>query len=738
LTRFRRFICGCAAAACLVAAGADAASARTFYVDGRGESTTCLAPTREAACPTIDDAILSALLSPPPNTIEVAPDGPTVSGAYEETLELENVHNNGLTINGEEAGVEVVVHGADPAVSTVGAAGTLSLSNLKVKDQGGDPGAVIEDRGATLTLDNVDVENESTSGVNGIAALKQGSLSGSVTIDGGSISMENGASGYAVSGVETPLALHGVTILNGSGSPAEAGGVLSERSTLAIESSHIGIEEGLLTQGRAVNAVKDTSVSLQKDSVRQSNSKATGVSLEGSSTSVNGLGVEMLNPASTAFALTSVQLSGNSTLSHLEVGGTWRGPGLIALGPGATISDSRIASGGSSAAPALLFGGSGESTGLVLQRTVLQAPAAAAEGALFAEGANVTLDSSEVLGGANGVTFENKQPGTRTLTVSASTIDAGAPGIAADALGINGIFAQASTEPGTAVTVAVQGSIVLEKQVAQAETGDQANIGCAYSAVPSQAQAASGATGAIACGSGTNGNREANPLSALFAEPLTSYQLTPSSSLVGAVPAGALSLPFGLVPSASDLAGHPRTGDGDDACFTGQDMGALELQGHLVSCPAPPAATTTTASTPKPVAGAISALTISPGAFLAAPSGATVSAATAATRKKYGSKISYRDSQVATTTFTVLRPTNGRMQGRSCKKPSKKNKHGRRCTLYVQVGSFTHIDKAAANSFHFSGRLRGRRLAPGSYRLQAIAHDAAGNGRAVDKSFTIK
>jgi hypothetical protein len=100
--------------------------------------------------------------------------------------------------------------------------------------------------------------------------------------------------------------------------------------------------------------------------------------------------------------------------------------------------------------------------------------------------------------------------------------------------------------------------------------------------------------------------------------------------------------------------------------------------------------------------------------------------------------ISYRDSQIATTTFTVLREEAGRKQGKSCKKPSKSNKHGKRCTLYKAVGTFSHADLAGANSLHFSGRLNGRKLAKGTYRLQAVASDAAGNGPPASTSFKIK
>jgi hypothetical protein len=272
---------------------------------------------------------------------------------------------------------------------------------------------------------------------------------------------------------------------------------------------------------------------------------------------------------------------------------------------------------------------------------------------------------------------------------------------------------------------------VLEKEVASTESGDPVTVGCAYSAIPSQSQAASGGTGAISCASATAGNTDVNPLSSVFPEPLSGYQLSPASGAVDSVPAGALTLPFGITPSTTDAAGSPRVLDGNGDCVAVQDKGALELQGHAKPCPIPipiPAP-----AVAKPVAGVITSLGLSPSAFMAAPSGATISA-----KKKYGTKISWVDSQAATTTFTVLRPLTGRTQGHSCAKPSKKNKHGKRCTYYSPLGSFTHADKAGANSAHFSGRLHGHKLSTGTYRLQAVARDGAGNGPVASRSFKVR
>jgi hypothetical protein len=54
------------------------------------------------------------------------------------------------------------------------------------------------------------------------------------------------------------------------------------------------------------------------------------------------------------------------------------------------------------------------------------------------------------------------------------------------------------------------------------------------------------------------------------------------------------------------------------------------------------------------------------------------------------------------------------------------------------VGTFTRADRAGANSFSFSGRLHNRRLARGSYRLQAIPRNSAGAGAAAIAAFKVR
>ncbi|HEY1596288.1 MAG TPA: choice-of-anchor Q domain-containing protein [Thermoleophilaceae bacterium] len=105
---------------------------------------------------------------------------------------------------------------------------------------------------------------------------------------------------------------------------------------------------------------------------------------------------------------------------------------------------------------------------------------------------------------------------------------------------------------------------------------------------------------------------------------------------------------------------------------------------------------------------------------------------------KTGAKLSYRDSQKATTTFTVQRPARGFRSGKRCvaHKP-KGHKKATRCTFYKSVGSFTHKDKSGANHLHFTGRVKHRPLKHGHYRLQAVAKQGKTKGRAVTVKFRV-
>jgi hypothetical protein len=566
-------------------------------------------------------------------------------------------------------------------------------------------------------------------------------------MNGGGAAMENGASGFAIEGLESALSLAGVTILNGSASQAEAGGINSEKSTLAVTNTKVAIESGLGTVRFGVATGSDTSVSLNEVSVRQSTPGA-GVVLEKSPATVAGLQVEMLDSASTTPGLIDESETPgiSASLAHVEVSGAWKGTGVLIDGERATLSDSHVLRSSSSAAPALRYAGGESGTGLVVQRSVLQAPPAAKPAVVAIADSNATFDSSEVLGGTAGISSEGSQGGAHTLTVAASTIGPN-PGVSLETPGVVGVEATTSGNKSSTVQATIEGSIVLESQVAKtANSGNGSQVTCAYSAIPSQIQSAEAIAGhgEVTCASGTSANtNESTEYSTLFAEPLHNYTLSSTSSAIDSVPAGAISLPSGLTPSSTDVTGSPRVTDGNGDCAAVQDKGAFELQGHSASCPVATKTSRTPTITPllrsaPPLRPAITGLAISPSSFLAAPSGPTISKPTKKRKKRYGATISWRDSEAATTTFTVLRPSRGRMQGKVCKKPSKRNRHGKRCKLLTKVGSFAHVDQLGANSLLFSGRIKAKKLAPGSYLLQAMPRDSLGAGRVLSKSFTIK
>ena len=140
-----------------------------------------------------------------------------------------------------------------------------------------------------------------------------------------------------------------------------------------------------------------------------------------------------------------------------------------------------------------------------------------------------------------------------------------------------------------------------------------------------------------------------------------------------------------------------------------------------------PTSATTAGACPAPDNGppSLSLSAIAPSTFRAASSGASASAR----RAPIGAKVFYRLSETATVTFSVERATVGRKVGRRCLGRTHANSRRRHCTRYVALrGSFKKVGGAGLNSLRFSGRMNGRKLSPGYYKLVAVAHDGSGNG----------
>jgi hypothetical protein len=139
----------------------------------------------------------------------------------------------------------------------------------------------------------------------------------------------------------------------------------------------------------------------------------------------------------------------------------------------------------------------------------------------------------------------------------------------------------------------------------------------------------------------------------------------------------------------------------------------------------------TTKDTTRPTIGGLS---FSSTVFEAAKSGASI-----AKKVKVGTKVSLTVSEGSTVKFTVQRKTTGRKVAKTCKAKTKSNAKKKACTRWVAVkGSFSVRAGVGKNTFTFRGRIGGKSLKPGHYRLTGTATDSAKNASLPrNKSFTI-
>jgi hypothetical protein len=109
---------------------------------------------------------------------------------------------------------------------------------------------------------------------------------------------------------------------------------------------------------------------------------------------------------------------------------------------------------------------------------------------------------------------------------------------------------------------------------------------------------------------------------------------------------------------------------------------------------------------------------VTPFAFVAAPSGPSALAPTA----HGGATVHFGAVEVASVAFTVQRPLPGRVRGKRCVKPTAGSAKAKRCKRYKSVGRFRYVHSVPLGilSFRFTGRVAGRKLKPGPYRLLAV------------------
>lgn len=149
--------------------------------------------------------------------------------------------------------------------------------------------------------------------------------------------------------------------------------------------------------------------------------------------------------------------------------------------------------------------------------------------------------------------------------------------------------------------------------------------------------------------------------------------------------------------------------------------------------PEPAATSSSTTSVPAPivelvptgiddtVAPGISRLGLMPVAFRAAPSGPALAA-------RAGARLSLALTEPATVTFRVVRAAAGRRVAGSCRRPTARTADRPRCTRWILLrGRLVRSLPAGTITMRYRGRLAGRELRPGRYRMLARGRDAAGN-----------
>lgn len=187
------------------------------------------------------------------------------------------------------------------------------------------------------------------------------------------------------------------------------------------------------------------------------------------------------------------------------------------------------------------------------------------------------------------------------------------------------------------------------------------------------------------------GNQTAAPLF-VSAENLD-FSEAPGSPTIDAGAAGEL--------GPLDLAGNARVQG------AAPDIGAFE------STPVPAA----------PAEGQLDSLAVKPQKFRAG----NVPGAVASKKKRapLGATVSYSLSAAATVEFHVEHGGAGRRVGGKCVKQTSGNKGHKKCTIYKPLkGRFSVQGAAGSNKFKFSGKVGGKALKPGPYRLVGSAGSA--------------
>jgi hypothetical protein len=148
-----------------------------------------------------------------------------------------------------------------------------------------------------------------------------------------------------------------------------------------------------------------------------------------------------------------------------------------------------------------------------------------------------------------------------------------------------------------------------------------------------------------------------------------------------------------------------------------------------------PTPTPTPVPTPTPApdvtAPKIDYIRLSGTVFRAAPRGRPFQAA----RAPIGTTVTFKLSEPGSVRFTIDRSSSGRKVGGRCVRRTRANSNRATCKRWTAMkGSFTVVGRKGVNKIVLRGRIGGRTLAPGSYRLNARETDLAANRSATRRT----
>ena len=576
----------------------------------------------------------------------------------------------------------------------------------------------------------------------GTLTIRSSVIAGNTATAGsrGAVNATGGSGGDAGAGAGGAGGSATVPDLAGSGGHVRGAGIYNTGALTVTDSS---VRNNTATGGGMQNAVVagGKGGAGGDDGNGGAGGAATVGATEGGSATGGGI-----NTAGGGTTLTGVTLSGNAAVSGS--GGAVSATG----GKGGDAGDDGNGGKGGDATAATQSGGSATTAALLNTGTLTAR--------------NVTITANAATAGANGTASSKAgNPGGPSLTANGTGGAGGSVTNTSGAPGFGGGGGVASTATGSQATF-------LDSTIAGngAPAGATANISGGQKVKLQNSIVAEPQSGGTSCTShvDSDGFNIDDGTSCGLTEPTdhaaTNPQLGPLQDNGGPTQTRAPSASSPAIDqgqsagAATDQRGLPRPADlpaiTNAAGGDGADIGAVELQPDADGdgipdpsdkcptqsdssaprnprdgCPAPPPGPPLDKTSP-----VLSKFALSPKSFAAAKKGPSVVAAA-----KAGTKVSYKLSEPATTTFTVERKRAGHKSKGKC--VSGRARHGKKpCTRYTRVaGKIVRQSAAGASSFRFTGRLNGHSLKPGSYRLVASARDAAGNtSKPLRRSFTIK